>query len=94
MLYISGLYLVLYKVSFINELLELLGLSLAHLLLVGLGVNTFFHGHDAGSEQKKADRPNLKCIEHPAQSPDGKSGCFVPLCFGPLFEPLGACEDA
>ena len=84
MLYISGLYLLLYKVSVSNELLEVLGLSNFHLLFDGFGVNTFFHGQVPGSEQKKADRPNLKCMEQPIQSPAGKSGCLAPLCLDPL----------
>ena len=55
-----------------------LGLSLSH--LEGLDVKTFFHGQEAGSLQKKAPRPHLKCMLHPFQSPAGRSGCFVPLC--------------
>ena len=55
-----------------------LGLSLSH--LGGLGVKTFFHGHVAGSEQKNAPFPCLKCIEHPVHSPDGRSGCLDPRC--------------
>ena len=64
------------------DLLE--SLSLPELQLFdGFGVKIFFHGQVAGSEQKKAPLPCLKCILHPFQSPAGKSGCLVPLCFGP-----------
>ena len=69
------------------EVESLVDLSKSH--FDGLGVKMFFHGQVPGSEQKKAERPCLKCIEHPSHSPAGKSGCFAPLC----LEPDADAED-
>ena len=47
----------------------------------------------AGSEQKYAPLPHLKCIAHPLIG--GKSGCLVPLCLGlstPPAPPPFACD--
>ena len=74
-------FLSLYRISSMSFLTADLSLSLSH--FSGLVVYTFFHGQVAGSLQKKAPLPHRKCMEHPFQSPDGRSGCFVPLCFGP-----------
>ena len=63
------------------EVESLVDLSKSH--FDGLGVKMFFHGQVPGSEQKKAERPCLKCILHPLQSPAGRSGCLDPLCLDP-----------
>ena len=81
--YIFGLELLEYSVSFNKEksiaesLLSILSLPLAH-LFSGLGEKMFFHGHEDGSEQKKADLPHFQCIWHPWNG-------ALSVCLGPLF---------